>query len=117
LPRRPDPVFLIYFQAREPFCRSHVSYLQVAGFRHLTGERLMFYRKNIYSWEQALRIAGGLALVIVPALTMQGGTWSYYLMAAGAGIGLTGILGFCPMCAMAGRRISTAKPKAANESN
>lgn len=66
----------------------------------------MYYRKNIYTWEQGIRIVGGLALIIVPAFTMQGGMLSYNLIAAGVGIGHTGVFGFCPMCALAGRRIA-----------
>ncbi|MEO6608675.1 MAG: DUF2892 domain-containing protein [Aestuariivirga sp.] len=77
----------------------------------------MFYRKNIYTWEQGLRIATGLALIIIPAATMQGGMLSYNLMAAGLGLGLTGIFGFCPICALAGRRIAAAKVKTGNEGN
>ena len=77
----------------------------------------MFYRKNIYTWEQGLRIATGLALVIVPPLALPAGFLSYNLMAAGLGLGLTGIFGFCPLCALAGRRIAAAKLKAGSEGN
>ena len=77
----------------------------------------MFYWKNIYTWEQGLRIAVGLALAIVPALTMPGSILSYGLIATGLGIGLTGVFGFCPFCALAGRRIAVAKLEAGNESN
>jgi Protein of unknown function (DUF2892) len=65
----------------------------------------MFYRKNLYTWEQALRIIASLALVIYAALTMPGTTLGYSLIAGGIIFGLTGVIGFCPMCAMAGRRI------------
>lgn len=69
----------------------------------------MFYRKNIYTWEQGLRILAGGALAAYAALAMQGGMLSYNLIAAGIGFGLTGVFGFCPMCAMVGRRLKTAK--------
>ena len=75
----------------------------------------MFYRKNIYTWEQGLRIVTGLALVIVSALIMPGGLLSYSLIATGVGLGVTGIFGWCPMCALAGRRIAQAKLNAENE--
>jgi Protein of unknown function (DUF2892) len=76
--------------------------------RHITGERLMFYRKNIYSWEQGLRIMVSGALVAYAALAMPASTLSYILIAGGIGFGLTGVFGFCPMCAMVGRRLKTA---------
>ena len=68
----------------------------------------MFYRKNIYNWEQGLRIVAGTALVAYAALAMPANTLSYILIASGIGFGLTGVFGFCPMCAMAGRRLKSA---------
>jgi Protein of unknown function (DUF2892) len=75
---------------------------------HSTGERLMFYRKNIYTWEQGLRIIASGALVAYAALVMPAGMLSYALIAGGIGFGLTGVFGFCPLCAMVGRRLKTA---------
>ena len=68
----------------------------------------MFYRKNIYTWEQGLRFVASLALVAYAALVMPSNTLSYVLIAGGVGFGLTGVFGFCPMCAMVGRRLKTA---------
>ena len=70
----------------------------------------MFYRKNLYTWEQALRIVVSAMLVAYATFALPSGTLSYALIAGGIGFGLTGVFGFCPMCAMAGRRL-----KAANE--
>lgn len=68
----------------------------------------MFYRKNIYTWEQGLRIVASALLVAYAALAMPAGMLSYTLIAGGIGFGLTGVFGFCPMCAMVGRRLKTA---------
>ncbi|SDO81031.1 DUF2892 domain-containing protein [Afipia sp. GAS231] len=63
----------------------------------------MFYRKNLPGWERAVRVIGGGAMIVY-GLTMAG-----YLM-AGAGVFViaTGFFGFCPMCAMVGRRLPSS---------
>ena len=68
----------------------------------------MFYRKNIYTWEQGLRIFASLAVIAYTTLAMPGGALSYAIIAGGIGFALTGVFGFCPMCAMVGRRLKTA---------
>jgi len=71
----------------------------------------MFYRKNLPGWERAMRTIGGVVLVAYGLLGMPGlpgmpGTMAGYLI-AGTGVVaiLTGFFGFCPMCAMVGRRL------------
>lgn len=64
----------------------------------------MLYVKNVPGWERVLRVlagAGGatLALWAVP------GTAGWLLAAGAAGLVASGLLGFCPACAMVGRRL------------
>ncbi|SFF61243.1 Protein of unknown function [Duganella sp. CF458] len=68
----------------------------------------MFYVKNVPIWERALRVIAGLAVVAwsVPAL---GGLWGTVLALSAAGIVLSGLVGFCPACAMVGRKLDKAK--------
>ncbi len=68
----------------------------------------MFYRKDIYTWEQGLRIIASVVLMVYAALSMPPGMLSYALIASCIAIGLTGVFGFCPLCAMTGRRMKTA---------
>jgi Protein of unknown function (DUF2892) len=68
----------------------------------------MFFRKNIYTWEQGLRIVASAVLVAYSALAMPASILSYSLIAGGIGFGLTGAFGFCPMCAIVGRRLKIA---------
>lgn len=65
----------------------------------------MIYRKNIYRWEQIFRIAAGVAVVIYGAVAMPGDVIGYLAIAAGGFIALTGVFGFCPACAMVGRKL------------
>ncbi|KQV43104.1 MULTISPECIES: DUF2892 domain-containing protein [unclassified Duganella] len=68
----------------------------------------MFYVKNVPTWERALRVIAGLAVVAwsVPAL---GGLWGTAVALSAAGIVLSGLFGFCPACAMVGRKLDKAK--------
>lgn len=65
----------------------------------------MLYVKNVPNWERALRlIAGAMALVFAIM------NWGASTVAVGAGVmglilAMTGLVGFCPMCAMAGRKL------------
>ncbi|MDE5441757.1 DUF2892 domain-containing protein [Bradyrhizobium sp. CSA207] len=60
-----------------------------------------FYRKNIGGLHQALRIALGVA-VTISALVYLAGIAAWLVALGGAGFALTGLVGYCPMCAMAG---------------
>jgi hypothetical protein len=64
----------------------------------------MFYVKNVPAWERVLRIVMGLM-----ALGFAAMSWGSPL-AMGAGVmgamlSMTGLFGFCPMCAMVGRKL------------
>ncbi|MBX9650682.1 MAG: DUF2892 domain-containing protein [Xanthobacteraceae bacterium] len=64
----------------------------------------MFYRKNLPGWERAMRGIGG-AMMIGYGLAGMPGTMAGYLIAGTGAVAIaTGFLGFCPMCAMVGRK-------------
>ncbi len=65
----------------------------------------MFYVKNIPHWERILRIAIGVTSLVMAAMG-----WGTSSLAVGAGImgamlAMTGMVGFCPMCALVGRKL------------
>ena len=61
--------------------------------------------KNVPGWERALRILIGVAM-IAGGLIMFKGAWIGYAAAiAGAMMVGTGMMGFCPMCAIGGRTL------------
>lgn len=64
----------------------------------------MVYLKNLPVWERLLRLALGLVTAACGLLGI-GGPLGWGLVAVGVGIALTGALGFCPACALAGRRL------------
>lgn len=65
----------------------------------------MFYVKNVPSWERALRIVLGLLALAFTALHWNGSALLINLGLAGAVLSLSGLFGFCPMCALAGRKL------------
>jgi hypothetical protein len=59
------------------------------------------YRKNIGGGQQIVRIVMGIGGAAA-GLLLLAAPWSLVAGAGGAGFALTGIVGYCPMCAMAG---------------
>jgi hypothetical protein len=67
--------------------------------------RASFYAKNLPPWERAARgavalVGAAIALVYVSAPTR------WLVVTAALSFGLTAVVGFCPMCALAGRRLA-----------
>lgn len=62
---------------------------------------MAFYRKNIGGLHQTARIALGAAVVVAAFVYLAGAT-AWLVALGGAGFALTGLVGYCPMCAMAG---------------
>ena len=64
----------------------------------------MFYRRNMGSKESVARVLMG-ALIAACALAQIGATpLGLVLAASGVVTALTGLFGFCPACAIAGRK-------------
>jgi hypothetical protein len=71
----------------------------------------MLYRRNVGSKESLVRVLAG-ALVVGCAL-MRIGTTPLGLVLAGAGVvgAVTGLVGWCPACALAGRAPADGAPR------
>jgi hypothetical protein len=65
----------------------------------------MLFVKNLPVWERVLRAAFGLALAAYGLLGPHAAALGYAIAGAGAVALLTGFIGFCPMCALVGRRL------------
>jgi hypothetical protein len=68
----------------------------------------MFYRKNLPGWERTMRGIAGLAMIGWGLLGFPGAPLGYVIAVSGAVAILTGFFGFCPMCAVAGRKLPSA---------
>lgn len=64
----------------------------------------MLYVKNVPPGERVLRTVLGL-LAVGLSLALLASPWSWLAAASAAGIVVSGLVGFCPMCAMVGRRL------------
>jgi hypothetical protein len=63
-----------------------------------------FFLKNVPSWERVLRVAVALAVTLV-SLNLLDAFWGWSAATAALVFGLTGLVGFCPACALVGRRL------------
>lgn len=64
----------------------------------------MFYAKNLPTWERVVRVLGA-ALMGFCAWHFRSGPAGIIFGVSAAVTVLTGLVGFCPMCALAGRRL------------
>ncbi|PLP60621.1 DUF2892 domain-containing protein [Mesorhizobium loti] len=62
---------------------------------------MAFYRKNIGGLHQVMRIVIG-AVAAAAAVVWFAAPVSYLGAVAGVALALSGLFGYCPMCAMAG---------------
>ena len=65
----------------------------------------------MYSWEQVVRFTASVILVGYPLIKLAGSLIGYGLIATGLMLGVTGLVGWCPMCAIAGRKINSTGTK------
>lgn len=64
----------------------------------------MFYVKNVPGWERAMRIVMGLLALGYAAINWGGSGLAIGMGIMGAMLAMTGLVGFCPMCALVGRK-------------
>lgn len=66
----------------------------------------MIFKRNVPGWERGLRTACGIVLLVVAVMTPLAGLPLWAVLAGGVGLLGSAAMGFCPACAMAGRRLS-----------
>ena len=72
----------------------------------------MFYPKNVPNWERAIRIVFGIVLIALPLLQQSFGLiGAIVLIASGILAIATGFVGWCPACALVGRKIKQHQSK------
>jgi hypothetical protein len=65
----------------------------------------MLYVKNIPGWERAVRVLMGAGLIAASVAYFGSTTTGWAVGIAGAMAAMSGLLGFCPACAMVGRKL------------
>jgi hypothetical protein len=65
----------------------------------------MFYlKRNLPTWERAVRILAGVAIGAAVGGGLTTGSVTWLALATAGTLALTAFVGFCPACAMVGRR-------------
>jgi hypothetical protein len=65
----------------------------------------MFYAKNMPGWERIARVSAAAGLIAWGLLGLKGLLLGYLVAGSGVVMALTGLMGYCPMCAMVGRKL------------
>jgi hypothetical protein len=72
----------------------------------------MFYPKNVPNWERVLRTVGGIILIAIAFLQPTLGPILAIVFAASGILAIaTGFVGWCPACALVGRKIKSQQSK------
>ena len=66
----------------------------------------MTFKRNVPGWERGLRAACGIVLLVVATLMPLAGWQLWAVLAGGARLLVSALAGFCPACALVGRRLS-----------
>ena len=64
----------------------------------------MWYRKNVGSRERLARLVAGALMVLCGLLWLQAAPLGLVIAGAGVVTVLTGLVGYCPACALVGRK-------------
>src|SRR5260370_9304147 len=94
-----------YFLCRAPgagFAPSCLDECAIAAC-HEPEHRTMWYRKNVGGWERAARLIGGGLMLICGVVALHASPLGLLLSGAGVVTLVTGVFGYCPACAIAGR--------------
>ena len=67
----------------------------------------MWYVKNVPNGERVLRALAGV-VGAGASLALLAAPWGWLGAAMAAGLAVSGLVGFCPMCAMVGRKLPGA---------
>ncbi|WP_371507551.1 DUF2892 domain-containing protein [Bradyrhizobium sp. ORS 285] len=92
----------------EPRTVSRLSSLYVSGASETTRLRqevTMLYRKNVAGWESWVRLLAGAIMIACGLLGLKGMPVAYLIAGVGVMTALTGVFGYCPACALAGRKL------------
>ena len=65
---------------------------------------MFFLKRNLPTWERALRIVAGVLVGLAVAKGLTTGMLAWMALATAVTLVLTAFVGFCPACAMVGRR-------------
>ena len=70
---------------------------------------MLYFKTNLPVWERTLRTLAGLSIFCASYLFLVEPWMRWSGLAAGVILAVTGFVGFCPMCALVGRRLTRSE--------
>lgn len=67
----------------------------------------MFFKKNLPLWERIARFGAAIGMVAYGLIGFPALPIGYLIAGAGVFTALTAVVGFCPACAMVGRKLDS----------
>ena len=67
----------------------------------------MFYSKNVPTWERIVRVVMGAIGLVYAVMNWGVSGLAVGLGVMGAMLAISGLVGFCPMCALVGRKLKS----------
>ena len=67
----------------------------------------MFYSKNVPTWERIVRVVMGAIGLVYAVMNWGVSGLAVGLGVMGAMLAISGLVGFCPMCALLGRKLKS----------
>lgn len=64
----------------------------------------MFYKKNVGTKERLVRLVAGVLMILCGLVGLKASPLGLLIACAGAFTLLTGVVGYCPACAVGGRK-------------
>lgn len=71
----------------------------------------MLYTKNIPNWERTLRVLLSFIAAYIGYLYLGSSVVGLIVIASALAFSVTGFVGWCPMCAMVGRKLDVENKK------
>jgi len=65
----------------------------------------MLFKRNVPGWERIVRAVVAIGLLIAVVAVSLAGMVGWIVGLSGAGLLTSSLLGFCPACALVGRRL------------
>ena len=69
----------------------------------------MFYIKNVPPFERVIRVLMGIGLLVAAVMWLGSNVRGWILGAMGMMAAISGLVGWCPMCAMVGRKLDAGR--------
>jgi hypothetical protein len=75
----------------------------------MKGSKMFYIKRNVPNWERLARLLLGIGLAVAAYSLMPDAALKLVSYIGAASLAATGTIGFCPACALVGRKLDRAK--------